>query len=163
MYRRSLQYFYWKIGTYECLEVLCVHFHLKRSDMKKYSTYILKGDTSSGDMNEKVDHSLDFFENSHKKYIIIPSESLYYSLLEESVFITVWSPPGFINRENWTRYYLNATIQLLYFNVLFRQFILNIDFIPRWLVCIKKTYILFTFTKRSWLWRSYINVLVRYS
>ena len=27
MYRGSLQDFYWEKGTYECLEVPCVHFH----------------------------------------------------------------------------------------------------------------------------------------
>ena len=30
MYRGLLQYFYWRKGTYECLEVPCEHFHLKR-------------------------------------------------------------------------------------------------------------------------------------
>ena len=30
MYRRSLQDFYWKKGAYECLEIPCVHFHLKK-------------------------------------------------------------------------------------------------------------------------------------
>ena len=50
---------------------------------------ILKSDTSSGGMNEKVDHWLDSFENVHKKYIIMPPESLNYSFLEESLFITV--------------------------------------------------------------------------
>ena len=37
-------------GTYESLEVLCVYFHLKRTDTKQYSTNILNIDTSSGDM-----------------------------------------------------------------------------------------------------------------
>ena len=27
MYMGSLQYFYCRGGTYECLEILCVHFH----------------------------------------------------------------------------------------------------------------------------------------
>ena len=95
--------------------------------MKQYSAQILKSDNSSGDMNEKVDHWLYYFVKFHKKYIIMPSESLYYSLLEESLFITVQSPPGFINLENETRCYLNATIQMLYVNVIFRQLILIID------------------------------------
>ena len=86
--------------TYKCQEVPFVHFHLKRTDMKKYSIPILKSDTSIGDMNEKVDNWLDYFENIHKKYIIMPSESLNSPLLEESLFITFRSPPGFINREN---------------------------------------------------------------
>ena len=67
--------------------------------MKQYSNHILKIDTSSGYMNEKVYHWLDSLEKFHKKYNIMPSESLNYSLLEKSLFVTVRSTPGFINRE----------------------------------------------------------------
>ena len=31
-----------KKGTYECIVLPCVHFHLKITDMKQYSTHILK-------------------------------------------------------------------------------------------------------------------------
>ena len=47
--------------------------------MKHYLTKILKSDTSSGYMDEKVEHWLDSFENSQKKYIIMPLQSLNYS------------------------------------------------------------------------------------
>ena len=57
----------------------------------------IKMDTSSGDISENVYHCLDSFEKFHKNYITMPSESLNYSLLEESFFITVRSLPGFIN------------------------------------------------------------------
>ena len=57
--------------------------------MKQYLTHILKSETSSGDMNEKVDHGLDSFENFHKNNIITPSESLNSSLLEDILFITI--------------------------------------------------------------------------
>ena len=40
--------------------------------MNHYMANILKIGTSSGDMNDKVDHWLDFFEKFHKKYIIMP-------------------------------------------------------------------------------------------
>ena len=66
--------------------------------MKQYSTHILKRDTSSGDMNVKVDHWSDYCEKFHKKYIIMPPESLNYSFIEERLFITFLSPPGLINR-----------------------------------------------------------------
>ena len=33
----------------------------------------IKNDTSSGDMDERVDHWLDSFEKFHNKYIIMPS------------------------------------------------------------------------------------------
>ena len=78
-------------------------------------------------MKENVDHWLDYFEKSYKKYIIMPLESLNSYFLEENWYINVRSPPGFINQENETIYYFNATIQLLYCNVLFRELIPNID------------------------------------
>ena len=52
--------------------------------MKHYLTNILKSDTSSCDLNGKVDHWLDSFENFYNKYIIMPLESLNYSFTEES-------------------------------------------------------------------------------
>ena len=78
----------------------CVHFHLKENNMKDYLNSIFKNNTSSGDMNEKVDHWLNSFKIFHKKYIIITSTSLNYLFLEESFFVTVRSSPGFINQEN---------------------------------------------------------------
>ena len=66
--------------------------------MNHYLTDILKSDTSSSDMNEKVYHWLYSFENFHKKYVIMPSQSLNPSFLEESLFVTVQSPPGFNNQ-----------------------------------------------------------------
>ena len=39
-----------------------------------------------------------------------------------------FSPPVFINQKMESRYYLNSTFQVQYFNVIFRQFILNIYF-----------------------------------
>ena len=89
MYSGSLQDFYWEKGTYESPEMPCEHFCLKRKKFKDYWTRVLKNDTSSDDMNEKVDHWLDPFENFHKKYIIMPSLSLNYLLIEESLFVTV--------------------------------------------------------------------------
>ena len=158
MYRGSLQYLYLQKGNYECLEVACVHFHSKRTDMKQWSNHILKSDTSSGDINEKVDHWLDSFEKFHKKHIIMPTESLNSPLLEEILFITVLSQPGFINQENETRSYLNATIKMSYFNVILRQLILNIDCYTMMIHLDWKIKIVFIITKILRLWRSYRNI-----
>ena len=97
MYRGSLQDFYWKKGTYKCLEMPCEHFYFKKNEIKDNWTHVSKNDTSSGDMDEIVDHCLDSFEKFHKKYIIMPSLSLNYLLIEESLFVTFQSPPGFNN------------------------------------------------------------------
>ena len=72
MYRGSLQGFYWKKGTYKCLDVPCVNLNAKRIQMRHYLTNILKRDTSSDYMKEKVDLWLDSFEELQKKYIIMP-------------------------------------------------------------------------------------------
>ena len=117
--------------------------------MKHYFTHTLKSDTSSGDINKKVDHWLNSFENFHKKYIIMPSQSLNSSFLEESLFITVGSPPGFINQEHETGCYLNATLQLLYFNVIFILLIINIDCYTMMIFQGGGVKILFIITKRS--------------
>ena len=98
----------------------CEHFCLKKNEIKDYWTHVIKNDNSSGDMDEMVYHLLDYLEKSHKKYITMPSILLNSLLIEESLFVTVLSPPGFINRENETRCYLNSTFQIFYFNVLFR-------------------------------------------
>ena len=60
--------------------------------MKHYLTHILKSDTSSGDINEKVDHWLDSCGNFHKKYIIMPSRSLNSLFLEKSFFSLFYHP-----------------------------------------------------------------------
>ena len=73
VYRGSLQDFYSNKLSYECLEIPCEHFYLKKNEIRYYWTHVLKNDTSSGDMDEKVDHWLDYFEKFHKEYIIMPS------------------------------------------------------------------------------------------
>ena len=44
----------------------------KNNEIKDDWTQVLKNDTSSGDMDEMVNHWLDSFEKFHKKYIIMP-------------------------------------------------------------------------------------------
>ena len=127
MYRGSLQYFYWNKVTHEGLDVPCTHFNVERIKMKKYFANILKRDTSSNNMKENIDNWLDSFEKFNNKYIIMYTESYNISFIERSRYITVRSPSGFINHENETRCYINATIQLLYCKIIFRQLILNLD------------------------------------
>ena len=67
----------------------CEHFRLKKNEMKDYWTHVLKNDTSSGDMDEKVDHWFYSFETFHKNSIIMPSLSLNSLLIEKSLFVTV--------------------------------------------------------------------------
>ena len=75
MYRGSFQYFYWKKGTHETLDVICPHFNYEIIKMRQYFSNILKCDTSSDDMKKRIDHWLDYFEKFHKHYIIMPTKS----------------------------------------------------------------------------------------
>ena len=78
-------------------------------------------------MNELVYDFLVTFEKFHKQYIIIPSLSLDPLLIEEKLFVTVRSPPGFFNPEKETICYLNATFKHLYYSVLFRELLFKIN------------------------------------
>ena len=75
----------------------CENFCLKNNEMKDYWTHVFKNYTSSGYTDEKVDHWFDSFEKFYKKCIIMPSVLLNCLSLEESLFIKVRSPSGFIN------------------------------------------------------------------
>ena len=72
IYRGALQYFYWKKGTYECIEMPCEYFCFKRNKVKDYWTRVLINDTKSDDIDELVDHFLVASEKFHKQYIIMP-------------------------------------------------------------------------------------------
>ena len=98
IYRGSLQDFYWKKGSYECIEPPCEHFCLKSNKVKYYWAHVLKNDTKIYEMDELIYHCLVSFENFHKQYIILTSLLFNPLLIEESSFVTVRSPPGFINR-----------------------------------------------------------------
>ena len=71
MYRGSLQDFYWKKGTHECIDVLCPHFNVEIIKIRQYLCNILKCDTMSNDKMEKIYHWLDSFKKFHQQYIII--------------------------------------------------------------------------------------------
>ena len=89
IYRGSLQDFYWKKGTYECIDIPCEHYTIKRNEVKGYWAHVLKKYETLYKMNELVDDCLAIFEKVHKKYIIIPSLSLDPLLIEEKPFVTV--------------------------------------------------------------------------
>ena len=75
----------------------CEHYTIKRNEDKCYWSRVLKKDTTLYEMNELLNDYLVTFEKFHKQYIIIPSPSLDPLLIEEKLFVTVQSPPGFFN------------------------------------------------------------------
>ena len=66
IYRGSLQDFYWKRGTYECIDMPCDHYTIKRNKVKGYWVRVLKKDTTLYEINELVDDCMVTFEKFHK-------------------------------------------------------------------------------------------------
>ena len=77
----------------------CKHYTIKSNEVNGYWACVLKKYTQLYEMNELVDDCLVTFEKFHKQYIIIPALSLDPLLIEEKPFVTVRSPPGFVNPE----------------------------------------------------------------
>ena len=72
---------------------------------------------------------VDFsFQNFHPNYIIQSTKIVSTNVLEHSNFITGMSSSGFINQNVESRCYLNSTIIVQFFNVLFSLFILIVYF-----------------------------------
>ena len=73
-------------------------------------------------------------------------------------YIVVMTPEGFINQEKETRHIFNATIQLLYCNIIFRPLILKMDFHTEILWVADIYYINYSMLgKISWL--TYVGIL----
>ena len=90
--RGSLQYLHWKKITYECIDMPCEHYTVKRNKVKSYWARVLKKDTTLFEISELIDDCLVTFKKFHKQYIIIPALSLDPFHIEEKPFVTVQSP-----------------------------------------------------------------------
>ena len=66
--------------------------------MKHDLTNVFKKETLQVVIWKKMEHWVESLENFHKKYIILTLEWLNSSFPEESMYVAVWSTPGFINR-----------------------------------------------------------------
>ena len=76
IYRGTLQDLYWKKGTYECIDMPCEHYTIKRNEVRRYWARLLIQEPKLFQMNEVVDDCLVTFEKFQKQYIIIFSLSL---------------------------------------------------------------------------------------
>ena len=83
IYRGSLQDFYWKKGTYECIYMPCEHYTIKSNYVKGYWARVFKKYIYIYEMNELVDDCMVTSEKFHEQYIIIPSLLLDPLLIEE--------------------------------------------------------------------------------
>ena len=82
IYRGSLQDLHWKKGTYECIDMPCEHYTIKRNEVKGYWARLLNQEPTLFQINELVDDCMFTFEKFQNQYIIIPSLSLHPLLIE---------------------------------------------------------------------------------
>ena len=71
--------------------------------------------------------STNDINNFNNKHIIQCYNKTISNVPEERRYIPSMTPTGFINGQYESRCYVNSSFQLLYFNVFFRQLIMNID------------------------------------
>ena len=69
---------------------------------------------------DEVGKWITSYQNFNKTYIIESEEQYDPKIQEESQYVTVLSPSGFINQKGETICYLNSTIQVQYRNIIFR-------------------------------------------
>ena len=97
---------------------------------------------------------MDYFENFQKKYIIIPSQPFNYLFPEESIYITVRSPPGFINNEKEKDIISMQQYKSYIIRFFLESWYPTLIDMPWCLVWIKTTNNFSIITKRSLLWNS---------
>ena len=61
------------------------------------------------------------------KYCTFPIKQEEYNIPEEPRYILWMTPTGFINGQDESRCYVNFSFQVLFFDILFRQLIMNFD------------------------------------
>ena len=64
IFRGTLQDLEWKKGSYECIDMPCGHYSIKRNEVKRYWDRALIQEPTLSPMNEVVDDCLVTFENS---------------------------------------------------------------------------------------------------
>ena len=96
-------------------------------DLRQYKNKNLWLIFSKDEVNETLDMWMNYFLRFNRTYIIQYGDKCDYNIHEESRYIHVLSPSGFINQKHETRCYLNLNLRVQYDNIIFTEMILNIN------------------------------------
>ena len=116
----------WKEATHDSIEMVHVHHFVDIRDLCHYQNQLLLI-CSKGEVNQSYDMWINYFLSFNRTYIIQYEKKFYSNIREGSTHIPVLPPSGFINEKDETRCHLNSTLQIQYYNIIFREMILNID------------------------------------
>ena len=79
------------------------------------------------DLEKRTNQFIDDIHNFHNKHIIQCYSETKPTLPEDPHYISSMTPTGFINGQYELRFYVNSLFQVIFFNIFFRQLIMNID------------------------------------
>ena len=88
---------------------------------------ILSIDIDEADLEEKTNQLINDISDFNNKHIMQCYNENISNIPEETSYISSMTPIGFINGQYESIFYVNLSIQVLFFNIFFRQLIMNID------------------------------------
>ena len=78
-------------------------------------------------LENKKNHFINYISNFNNKHVIQLYRETKSNIPEEPRYISSMAPTGFINVQDESRYYVNSSFQVIFFDIFFRQLIINID------------------------------------
>ena len=82
------------------------------------------------DLEKRTSQFINYIRNFNNQHIIQCYRITQSNIPEEPRYISSMSPTGFINGQDESRFYFNSSFQVPFFNIFFRQLIMNINFEP---------------------------------
>ena len=88
---------------------------------------ILSIEIDAADIEKKTNQFINDIRYFDNKHIVKCYNKPTCNIPEEPRYIPSMKPTGFMNSQDQLRCYVNLSFQLIFFNIFFRQVIMNID------------------------------------
>ena len=119
--------FTWKTKINDTKRTLRSHHYISIDLWRKYLNGITRIESTLADLEKKVDEFINHKIDFNTAHIIKSDIQQIMKIPEKARFISSMTPTSFRNNQDESRCYVNSTFQVLFFNVLFRSLIMNID------------------------------------
>ena len=127
LYKGSLQDFKLKRKNADTKSTLRSHHYIEREKLRKYLSGILPIDNGEADLWKKKIQIINDISDFNTKHIIQCNKKPISNIPEYTRYISSMTPIGFRNGQDEYRCYVNSSFQVLFFNILLRTLIMNID------------------------------------
>ena len=92
------------------------HF-IEKEKLRKYLSGILSIDNDKADLEKKINQFINGIRDFNNKHIIHFNNKPISNIPEEPRYISSMTPIGFMNGQDESRYYVNSSFQVLFFNI----------------------------------------------